>query len=106
MEWLKDNAAEELLPGLNMTPQQLFWISSSQYKCSKLSDEELREQIRTSEYAPWPMRNNGTAMSSPEFSKDFNWRTRIMPSSLIGEHGLCILNFYVLQYVEHFFCIL
>ena len=72
MEWLKDHEPEERLPGLSsFTPEQLFWISSAQYKCSKLSDEQLREQIRSSEYAPWSVRNNGTAMSSPEFSKDF-----------------------------------
>ena len=72
MEWLKDHGKEAILPGLTQfTAQQLFWISSAQYKCSKLTDEELREQIRSSEYAPWAMRNNGTAMSTPEFSKDF-----------------------------------
>ena len=72
VEWLKDNGEEEILPGFTQfTPQQLFWISSAQYKCSKLTDEELREQIRSSEYPPWAMRNNGTAMSAPEFSKDF-----------------------------------
>lgn len=72
MEWLKDHGEEEILPGFTQfTPQQLFWISSAQYKCSKLTDEELREQIRSSEYPPWAMRNNGTAMSAPEFSKDF-----------------------------------
>ena len=72
VEWLKDHEKEAILPGLTQfTPQQLFWISSAQYKCSKLTDEELREQIRSSEYAPWAMRNNGTAMSTPEFSKDF-----------------------------------
>ena len=72
MEWLKGNEVEKVLPGLSsFTPQQLFWISSAQYKCSKLTDKNLREQIRSSEYSPWSMRNNGTAMSSPEFSQDF-----------------------------------
>ena len=72
MEWLKDHGEEEILPGFSQfTPEQLFWISSAQYKCSKLTDEELREQIRSSEYPPWAIRNNGTASSSPEFSKDF-----------------------------------
>ena len=72
MEWLKDHGEEEILPGFcRFTPEQLFWISSAQYKCSKLTDEELREQIRSSEYPPWAIRNNGTASSSPEFSKDF-----------------------------------
>ena len=73
MEWLKQHQEENLLPGplSRFTPEQLFWISSAQYKCSKISNQNLREQIRSSEYAPWGMRNNGTAMSSPEFSKDF-----------------------------------
>ena len=73
MEWLKQHQEEHLLPGplSRFTPEQLFWISSAQYKCSKISNQNLREQIRSSEYAPWGMRNNGTVMSSPEFSKDF-----------------------------------
>ena len=73
MEWLKDHGTEKILPGFDaFTPKQLFWISNAQYKCSKLTDQTLRSQIRYNDYAPLAMRNNGTAMSSPEFSTDFN----------------------------------
>ena len=73
MAWLKENKEEKSLPGLSQfTPRQLFWISSAQYKCSKLSDQKLRDQIRFGQNAPWSMRNNGSVMSSPEFSIDFS----------------------------------
>lgn len=34
LQWVKDNAPEPTLPGLNFSPQQLFWISAAQTWCS------------------------------------------------------------------------
>ena len=74
MEWLKDHEPEEVLPAPfnNFTQKQLFWISSAQYKCSHLTDQERKNQLTSSDYAPWEIRNIGSVMSSPEFSADFN----------------------------------
>ena len=73
VEWLKNHTDEEILPLYGAySPQQLFWLSSAQWKCSKLTDQKLRELVLSSVYAPFGARINGTAMSSPEFSKDFN----------------------------------
>ena len=69
---MQDHGGEEILPGFDdFTSQQLLWISSAQYKCSKLTEEKLREIVLYSEHAPFGARINGTAMGSPEFSKVF-----------------------------------
>lgn len=32
--WVKENGPEPKLPGLDLTPQQLFWLSAAQTWCS------------------------------------------------------------------------
>lgn len=33
-KWVNENGAEQRLPGLDFTPQQLFWLSAAQTWCS------------------------------------------------------------------------
>lgn len=33
-KWIKENGAEKRLPGLEYTPEQLFWVSAAQTWCS------------------------------------------------------------------------
>ena len=35
-QWIKTNGVEQLLPGLDYSPRQLFWISAANVWCSKV----------------------------------------------------------------------
>lgn len=41
-QWVKDNGPEGGLPGLNYTPDQLFWISAANVWCGKYRPEVMR----------------------------------------------------------------
>lgn len=34
LEWINENGHEQRLPGLNYSPQQMFWVSAAQTWCS------------------------------------------------------------------------
>jgi predicted metalloendopeptidase len=70
--WVKDHQEEDLLPGLNFTSQQLFWISWGQVWCSKYRDPALRNQIQTGAHSPGEFRINGPMSNSPQFAKAFD----------------------------------
>lgn len=74
--WVDRNGIEErLLPGLNLTHNQLFFISFAQLWCTNDRDEFLVHKIQTDSFAPAPFRVLGTLQNSEDFSRAFNCPT-------------------------------
>ncbi|XP_031634008.1 neprilysin-2-like isoform X2 [Contarinia nasturtii] len=71
-KWQKENGHEPKLPGLNYTPQQMFWISAAQSFCSKYRLETLKMKIATDPHSPGPFRVLGPLSNRQEFADDFN----------------------------------
>ncbi|CAG2246767.1 unnamed protein product [Mytilus edulis] len=59
-------------PGLNLTPEQLYFIGFGQIWCSYYTPAHARTSILTDVHSPAPIRPNGIAVNSPAFSKAFN----------------------------------
>lgn len=71
INWVQENGAEPLLPGLNYSPFQLFWISSAIRHCSKYSRESLERYIDNYQWSPEQFRVNGPLQNLKEFAFDF-----------------------------------
>ena len=71
-DWVSRNEQEQKLPGLDYTPQQMFWLSAANTWCAKYTPEALKLKIMTSAHIPGEFRILGTLSNMPEFSKDFN----------------------------------
>lgn len=66
------NGPAQLLPGLNFTQDQLFWISSAQTWCSAYRTDYLKQIILSDEHSPAQYRVNGPMQNIIEFSQDFS----------------------------------
>ena len=54
--WEKKNGPEPMLPGINMTHDQLFFLNFAQIWCGNMRDKAALEKIRTSVHSPGPVR--------------------------------------------------
>ncbi|XP_031626097.1 neprilysin-2-like [Contarinia nasturtii] len=70
--YVKRNGAEQLLPGLNYTQEQLFWISSAQTWCAVTRPEFDKMLITTDVHSPNEFRVIGTISNMQEFAHDFS----------------------------------
>lgn len=70
-KWVADNGPEQQLPGLDYTPEQMFWISAAQTWCAKYRKESLKMRITTGVHSPSEFRVLGTFSNMKDFSKDF-----------------------------------
>ena len=52
MSYVEQNGQEPVLPALDYTPEQLFWINSGVPFCTKSTDEYLKLQIMTDPHSP------------------------------------------------------
>lgn len=71
-KWVCRNGPEARLPGLNYTPEQLFWLSFANAFCTKARPEYLKLIITTDEHSPAMFRVIGSLSNIPEFSRDFH----------------------------------
>ncbi|XP_031344642.1 neprilysin-2-like isoform X2 [Photinus pyralis] len=71
-EWVRRNGKEPLLPNLNYTDRQLFWISAANAFCEKVLPR--KELIQISRYPPTNFRINVALSNTDYFAKDFNCR--------------------------------
>ncbi len=73
---------EPKLPGLDLTPEQLFFLSFARTWCTKTRPESLLVQVFTNPHryclqlssnclSPGPFRTIGTLQNSPEFAEAF-----------------------------------
>ncbi|CAL8122372.1 unnamed protein product [Orchesella dallaii] len=70
--WVQRNGQEKKLPGLNYTPNQLFWISAATNWCNKVRPQQMIEEIQMGVHSPGEFRVRGTFANMEQFSKDFN----------------------------------
>jgi len=59
------------MPGLDYTPQQMFWISAGQVWCSTYREEAIKNQVITGVHSPGQFRVIGPMSNSKEFAEDF-----------------------------------
>ncbi|KAK5645944.1 hypothetical protein RI129_004408 [Pyrocoelia pectoralis] len=71
-KWAKRNQPELKLPGLNYTPNQMFWISAAQLWCSKFTNETIKSALKYDPHSPPEYRIIGPFSNSENFTKDFN----------------------------------
>nr|KAG5710089.1 hypothetical protein BaRGS_030165 [Batillaria attramentaria] len=70
--WVEKRGIEErLLPGLNLTHNQLFFLSFAQLWCTNDRDEYKVHKIQTDTYAPAPFRVIGTLQNFEDFATAF-----------------------------------
>ncbi|KAI0302060.1 hypothetical protein BC826DRAFT_986902 [Russula brevipes] len=72
---------EYLLPGLNHTRDQLFFIAFGRIWAENIKPEALVQRVRTDPHSPNQFRVDGTLHNVPEFAKAFNCsaRTKLNP---------------------------
>ncbi|XP_040582346.1 neprilysin-2 [Lepeophtheirus salmonis] len=76
IEWKNNNTKSiRLLPGLNFTSNQLFWLSGANMWCTKYLKENLEEVLLTNEHSPTSARVVLSFSNHEEFAKDFNCPT-------------------------------
>lgn len=73
--YVKNSMPEPILPGLDYTPNQLFWISAAQTWCAVTTAEFDVTQYKIDEHTPYNHRVNGAFSSLAQFSNDFNCPT-------------------------------
>ncbi|XP_043465935.1 neprilysin-2-like isoform X2 [Leptopilina heterotoma] len=70
-KYMKTHGLEPLLPGVNYTQRQLFWISFAQLWCAKKTPDELKDLIENDEHALHKFRIIGSLINSRRFARDF-----------------------------------
>lgn len=68
---MKRNGKEPKLPGLKLTPNQMFWVSAANTWCSKYRPESLKLRILTGYHSPGQFRVQGPLSNSDDFARDF-----------------------------------
>lgn len=71
-QFVQQNGIDQILPGMNFTPNQLFWISAAQVWCAVTRPEFDTLQYTTNVHSPFNYRVIGAFSSSYNFSSDFN----------------------------------
>ncbi|KAB0797757.1 hypothetical protein PPYR_08750 [Photinus pyralis] len=73
-EWIRRNGREQLLPGVNYTDRQLFWISAANVWCTKMEPVFAKELIGIDTHSPAKFRINLPLSNTDYFARDFNCR--------------------------------
>ena len=75
-KYVKENGTEPMLPNLNFTANQLFWISSARILCSVTRPQYEKIENLISEHTPHKYRIVGALsnQNTESFSKDFGCR--------------------------------
>ncbi|XP_038121738.1 neprilysin-2 isoform X1 [Culex quinquefasciatus] len=71
-KWAEKNGPEPRLPGLDLSPEQMFWLSAAQTWCSVYRPETMKMRITTGVHSPGQFRVLGPMSNMVEFAKDFN----------------------------------
>ncbi|XP_032453792.1 neprilysin-2-like [Nasonia vitripennis] len=71
-EWVEKNGKELPLPGLNYTPEQIFWIMVASQDCSKSRRSHKEYMLLNEGHTLEKFRVFGMVSNSADFAKDFN----------------------------------
>ncbi|RXG71041.1 Membrane metallo-endopeptidase-like 1 [Armadillidium vulgare] len=74
-QWVSDNGREPFLPGINYTPNQLFWISAAHVWCSKYRPETMKLRLITGSHSPVQFRVNGPISNNADFARDWKCKS-------------------------------
>ncbi|XP_033167084.1 neprilysin-2 [Drosophila mauritiana] len=69
--WAEKHGPEAKLPGLDYTPEQMFWVAAGQTWCAKYRKESLKMRITTGVHSPSEFRVLGSLSNMKDFAKDF-----------------------------------
>lgn len=73
-KWVSIHGQEPLLPGVNLTHDQLFFLNYAQIWCGSMRREDALTKIRSSVHSPGPVRVLGPLSNSEDFAKAYNCR--------------------------------
>ncbi|KDR19260.1 Endothelin-converting enzyme-like 1 [Zootermopsis nevadensis] len=68
----EEDTPDPHLPGINLSPRQLFFLNAAQTYCSTLSPEDYILLVEMDFHTPFPERVNGIMMNSPSFAEAYN----------------------------------
>ncbi|XP_015171080.1 PREDICTED: neprilysin-2-like [Polistes dominula] len=71
-KWVSIHGQEPLLPGVNLTHDQLFFLNYAQIWCGSMRREDALTKIRSSVHSPGPVRVLGPLSNSEDFAKAYN----------------------------------
>lgn len=86
-KWSKHNEETIILPGLNYTQDQLFFIGFAQLWCTSITPEALRLQLRNDPHPPTHIRVRGTISNSIDFANVYE----CPPNSPMNPIDKCVL---------------
>lgn len=107
-QFVQQNGPEPILPNLNYTSNQLFWISAGQTYCTQSKFDT--QPFIISNHSPANYRVFGAFSSSTDFSNDFNCE----PKTLMNPENKCEIWWekknekYLIDHFDHLevFCVL
>lgn len=81
-QYVSNNGQEKTLPGLDYTPEQLFFIQSASFYCGRFRKQITEYGLKTDSHSPNVFRIMGTMSNMPEFAETFNCplNSRMNPS--------------------------
>nr|XP_040578215.1 neprilysin-1-like isoform X2 [Lepeophtheirus salmonis] len=71
-KWVRINGEEDLLPGLNLTHKQLFFLNYAQIWCGSMRPEDAKTKIRAAVHSPGPIRVLGPLSNSVDFAEAYS----------------------------------
>ncbi|XP_059477027.1 neprilysin-4-like [Neocloeon triangulifer] len=74
-QFVKENGPEQKLPGLDYTPEQIFFLGFASVWCESSSPESLLHEVLSNPHAPHRHRVNGPLANSHHFAKTWQCKT-------------------------------
>ncbi|MPC38765.1 Neprilysin-2 [Portunus trituberculatus] len=71
-QWVERNGEEKLLPGINLTHDQLFFLNYARIWCGTMRPEDALSKIRSSVHSLGPIRVLGPLSNSVDFARSYN----------------------------------
>lgn len=73
-KWLnqQEDKSNEVLPGLNSTSGQLFFLNFAHIWCGGMRPEATKNKLKTAVHSPGRYRVIGTLSNSDDFAEEFN----------------------------------